>query len=184
MTLTVTEHNFTNGAALVAELSVKILELYPHAARQDELFTKDFICEYFATANYTPQLTTLLETDPLFAGKPVEISVFIQGGLTYIKNFVIEDYLDKENICIIPIMGQEPLDFDFNQYTHASNITKTRGAKYLSENYLTMASPGSAIDIKFMANKKLSSPISIKSEVYKSILNFTRTSSVFIQIHY
>ena len=184
MTSIVTEHNFTNNDALVAELSAKILELYPHAARQEGLFTKDFICEHFATTNYTPQLTTLLETDPLFAGKPIEISIFIQGGLTYIKNFVIEDYLDKENICIIPIMSHEPLDFDFNQYTQISNITKTRGAKYLSENYLTMATPSASVEMTPLAHKKVTLPISVQSEIYKSILNFTRKSSVFIQIHY
>jgi hypothetical protein len=184
MTSIVTEHNFANGAALVAELSAKILELYPHAARQEGLFTKDFICEHFAVANYTPQLTTLLETDPLFAGKPVEISVFVQGGTTYIKNFVIEDYLDKENVCIIPLMGAEPLDFEFNQYTSVSKVTKTHAAKFLSENYLTMASPQAMTEITPLAHKKVSSPISVKSEIYKSILNFTRASSVFIQIHY
>ena len=184
MTSIVTEHNFANGAALIAELSAKILELYPHAARQEGLFTKDFICEHFDSSNYTPELVTLLETDPLFAGKPVEVSIFVQGGTTYIKNFVIEDYLEKENTCIIPIMSAEPLDFEFNQYTNSSKVSKTQVAKFLSENYLTMASPISVVELIPVAHKKITSPVSVKSEIYKSILNFTRTSSVFIQIHY
>ena len=184
MTSIVTEHNFANTEALVAELSAKILELYPHAARQEGLFTKDFICEHFDSSNYTPELVTLLETDPLFAGKSVEVSIFVQGGATYIKNFVLEDYLEKENVCIIPLMSVEPLDFEFNQYTRSSQVSKTQTAKFLSENYLTMASPISVIEIVPVAHKKVSSPISVRSEIYKSILNFTRTSSVFIQIHY
>lgn len=184
MTSIVTEHNFTNNDTLVAELSAKILELYPHSARQEGLFIKDFICENFSVTNYTPTLTTLLETDPLFAGKPVEISVFIQGGTSYIKNFIIEDYMEKENVCIIPLMSAEPLDFEFNQYTQSSKLTKTQAAKFLSENYLTFSSPAEPIHLTSIAQKKLSSPISVKSEVYKSILNFTTTSSVFIQIHY
>ena len=184
MTSIVTEHNFTNSDALVAELSAKILELYPHSARQEGLFTKDFICENFSVTNYTPTLTTLLETDPLFAGKPVEISVFIQGGTSYIKNFIIEDYMEKENVCIIPLMSAEPLDFEFNQYTQSSKLTKTQAAKFLSENYLTFSSPAEPIHLTSLAQKKLSLPVSVKSDVYKSILNFTTTSSVFIQIHY
>lgn len=184
MTSIVTEHNFANGAALVAELSAKILELYPHAARQEGLFTKDFICEHFSSANYTPELTALLETDPLFAGKSAEVVIFIQGGTTYIKNFVIEDYLNKKNVCIIPLMTVEPLDLEFNSYVNSSKVSKTQTAKFLSENYLTMASPSAVIEIKPLATKKMSSSFSTKSDIYKSILNFTRTSSVFIQIHY
>jgi hypothetical protein len=184
MTSIITEHNFANGAALVAELSAKILELYPHAARQEGLFTKDFICEHFSSANYTSELTTLLETDPLFAGKSTEVVIFIQGGTTYIKNFVIEDYLDKENVCIIPLMTVEPLDLELNSYGNSGKVSKTQAAKFLSENYLTMASPIAINEMMSRGHTKITAPISMKSEIYKSILNFTRTSSVFIQIHY